>query len=345
LFCTIVARNYLDRAHALVCTLRRHHPDAHVAVLVLDGASSAPVDGVEYLTPVDVGLSHEDFAQMTVIYDVTELATAVKPWLLAYLLDSEEVVTYLDPDGEVFAPLHALPAAAAGSGLALVPHITRPIPRDGLFPDEELILGCGTFNLGVVAVSRAGRDFLAWWQERLRWDCLDEPLRGHFVDQRWVDIAVRLFPSTTVGDPGIDVAYWNLHERTVERQGDQWMVNGVPLRYFHYSGYSPAEPDRLSRYEGRPWRTSLAAEPALRALFDEYGRHLVTHRSNDVDAAYGYSVIDGVVLTREIRRGYRDELLRQGVPTGGTGQGFAAWAARRGRGHTRWRRLASALRR
>jgi hypothetical protein len=60
-----------------------------------------------------------------------------------------------------------------------------------------------------------------------------------YVDQRWLDLAAA--SSQLIGvmrDPGFNVAYWNLHERALRRNGlDKWTVNDSPLKFFHFSGY------------------------------------------------------------------------------------------------------------
>ena len=69
---------------------------------------------------------------MAMIYDITELSTAVKPWLLRTLLDRGLTdVTYVDPDVQVFAPLDDISELAREHSIVLVPHTTQPIPRDG----------------------------------------------------------------------------------------------------------------------------------------------------------------------------------------------------------------------
>jgi hypothetical protein len=60
-----------------------------------------------------------------------------------------------------------------------------------------------------------------------------------YVDQRWLDLAVA--SSNGIGvlrDPGLNVAYWNLHERALlPDECGGWTVNGRPLKFFHFSGY------------------------------------------------------------------------------------------------------------
>ena len=53
---------------------------------------------------------------MAAIYDVMELSTAVKPWLLRHLLERPGVdsVTYLDPDIQVFDSLDEIVERGAG---------------------------------------------------------------------------------------------------------------------------------------------------------------------------------------------------------------------------------------
>ncbi len=95
---------------------------------------------------------------MTTIYNVMELATALKPFLLRHLLAAgASSVTYLDPDIEVFAPLDDIDAAAERHGIVLTPHRFTPVPDDRRQPDERVFAVAGAYNLGFVAVGTPGR--------------------------------------------------------------------------------------------------------------------------------------------------------------------------------------------
>src|SRR5688500_1667523 len=87
--CTIVARNYLAQAEVLAASFKRYHPDCPFAVLVVDetGKQASRQDGVQLLTLADIGLDPGDAYRMPMIYNVTELSTAVKPWLLRRFLN------------------------------------------------------------------------------------------------------------------------------------------------------------------------------------------------------------------------------------------------------------------
>jgi glycosyltransferase involved in cell wall biosynthesis len=226
-------------------------------VLVVDdyeGYIDPAAEAFEVLGLDQIGL--DDYERMAAAYDVTELSTAVKPWLLRHLLarDDCESVTYLDPDIWVTDDLEEVDRLAQADGLVLTPHFTAPIPRDGLKPNEEDILIAGTYNLGFISV-RAGEEseeFLEWWSERLREDCVVDPAGGHFVDQRWVDLVPGIWRGFhLLRDPGYNLAYWNLPARMLEADGDRFTVDGQPLRFFHFSGFDPLSPNELSRHQNR----------------------------------------------------------------------------------------------
>jgi len=108
--CTIIARNYLAHARVLAESFLRHHPDSSFTVLVIDG-DVPDAEPFDVLDPTQIGLDEREFQRMVMIYDVLELATAVKPWLLRTLLAEDgDAVAYFDPDIEVFAPLDEIPA-------------------------------------------------------------------------------------------------------------------------------------------------------------------------------------------------------------------------------------------
>jgi hypothetical protein len=155
--CTIIARNYLAHARVLARSLAEHQPDGRLAVLVVDGADDLRGEeaNFEVLSPADIGCS--EFSRMAARYELIELATALKPWLLRFLLArGAPAVTYLDPDIQVFDSLSRLEQLGIERGLVLIPHNTVPIPSDGLHPTQMVIVRAGVFNLGYVTLG-AGR--------------------------------------------------------------------------------------------------------------------------------------------------------------------------------------------
>src|SRR3954467_2241098 len=263
--CTIIASNYAPFARVLAESFREHQPESRCFVLVIDdhrGRIDPEEEPYELVTPADLDIEH--FDRMAALYSVLELSTAVKPWLLRYLLNVRgcETLAYLDPDIQVFDRLDEIEARLHEHHLVVTPHLTAPMPRDGLKPSETDILIAGAYNLGFVALT-PGPDtdeLLDWWSERLKTDCIVAPERGFFVDQRWMDFAPGLVPSFYVlRDPGYNVAYWNLPSRQVRRDGERFTVDGRPLRFFHFSGFDPDRPDKLSKHQDR---IDLAREPA-----------------------------------------------------------------------------------
>jgi glycosyltransferase involved in cell wall biosynthesis/SAM-dependent methyltransferase len=311
--CTIIAKNYLAQARVLSESFHRQHPDGRVSVLVIDEIESyfdPAAEPFEVLTPEQVEI--ENFERMTGIYDVMELSTAVKPWLLRHLLDESEAVIYLDPDIEIFGELGELDQLSRRHGLVLTPHFVKSPPDDGRTPSEGDILRAGVYNLGFVAIGR-GPDadrLLEWWADRLRTECYVDFDADRFVDQRWMDLVPAMVSDFhVVRDPGYNVAYFNLHERSVESADGNYRVNGRPLRFFHFSGYLPELPERLSKFQTR---FELPRLPAVKALCDGYAHKL--RRQGHAEARawpYGYDVLpNGIHLDAELRGLFREAVKR-----------------------------------
>ena len=314
--CTIIARNYLAQARVLARSFKQVHPDGNCTVLVIDdpaGYIDPAAEQFELLTIHDIGLP--DAERMAAFYDVMELSTAVKPWLLRTLLgrDGVDSVSYLDPDIQVFSPLTKIEEEAVRHGIVLTPHFTTPLPRDGLKPREEDILISGTYNLGFIGLGagETAEALLDWWSERLENECLNDPANGHFVDQRWIDLAPTFWPDLfLLRETSYNIAYWNLPTRTLETDGESYRVDGQPLRFFHFSGYDPRRPRELSKHQNR---IKLVSNPALQRICDSYGALL--REAGYEEAAkwpYGWdSTANGLKIDR-IARG----IFREGVETG-----------------------------
>jgi hypothetical protein len=335
--CTIVSRNYLSYARVLGESWLRHHEGSHFYALVVDGLSEEAETGpVEIVQPGALALP--SFRELAFRFDVTELATAVKPAFLSFLLAREDAVVYLDPDVLVLGPFAEVERALSSAGIVLTPHTLAPIPRDGLRPSEEGILNTGVFNLGFLALhgSDDTSGLLSWWDQRVREACRIDYEGGVFFDQKWIDLVPAYFPSTAIlRHLGYNVAYWNLHERPLERRDGSFSVGGKPLVFFHFSGFDPARPETLSkRVKPELARTEIAPGSALQELTLLY-RDLHVEHGFEVSSRweYGFGRLDnGVEVDSRLRQlyaGLEPEARRRfGDPFKTWGGSFFEWATR-----------------
>lgn len=317
--CTIIARNYLAHARVLAESVRRHRPSARCFVLVIDGPDGAvdlADEPFEVLTPDD--LSIDTFERMAALYHVLELSTAVKPWLLRHLLAERgsERLLYLDPDIRLYDDLAEVDRLLEEHSTVVTPHLTDPMPRDGKRPSETDILTSGSFNLGFIGVSDRPETYqlLDWWGERLETDCIVAPEAGYFVDQRWMDFAPGLLREFCVlRDPGYNVAYWNLPARGLEASGSGFTSGGRPLRFFHFSGYDPDSPDRLSKHQDR---LELSPGSALERICRDYRKALLAAGYREVQKwPYRWADLpNGVRLDAGLRAVYREAVKQRALP-------------------------------
>src|SRR5437899_3251201 len=99
--CTVVAKNYLAHARVLMRSVREHHPECQQIVLLADRVESCFDPAREHFAVVvSTELDIPKSALFHFKYSLLELATAVKPWLLAHVFATRGVdrVLFLDPD-------------------------------------------------------------------------------------------------------------------------------------------------------------------------------------------------------------------------------------------------------
>jgi glycosyltransferase involved in cell wall biosynthesis len=287
---SIIATNYLPQAKVLFKSIVATNPGLDMYLLVLDpqaGSSALRIDDVVIVSP-DFMEIDAVFSKMRLIYGVVELATAVKPFILKKILSlGHSSVIYLDPDILVCGSLDHLFQKASASGIVLTPHSFTPYPRDGRSPGELDIMRAGIYNLGFIGVGAGSESFLDWWGTRLENRCLIDLNQGLFTDQKWIDWVPALFAPAVDKNPGVNVAYWNLHDRKIAlseplapdtdagkfavQLGRNVLVNGTQLVFLHFSGYSPSQPDSISKYHIHNSRVELKDHPDLRSIFKGYG--------------------------------------------------------------------------
>ena len=275
---TVVTSDYLPWVRATAASFAEHHSGSRYFVLSIDAPDERQLrsdDCFEVLRPDDVGLSRDERAWLELIYTPLELSCALKPVLLRRILADVDAAVYLDADMLVYDSLAGIVQQAATTGVVLSPHALSPRTNPAMETDDDL-LSFGQFNAGFLAVGRAGREFLDWWAAKLARDCPDwdpaSPRR--YLDQRWLDLAVGYFNCAICRDPGVNLARWNLHQRDLQTSGDAYLVDGTPLRVFHFSAFDPANPSSIKRDSRWHPKIDPAHSPPLRRLAEDYAERL-----------------------------------------------------------------------
>ncbi len=281
---TLCSINYLAQARTLGDSLKRTNPNIRYVIGLVDRLDVAQVPAeklpdFELLELHRIGISGLD--QMCEHYNITELNTAVKPYFFRYFFENIpgiKNVIYFDPDIIVYQPLTGLEQLLEKNDFVLTPHLTTPID-DELTPNELHHLNTGVYNLGFVALNKSPEalDFVKWWEEKLFDECKIDLCNGLFVDQHWVNFAPVFWNNVHVEKhPGWNAAYWNLHERVFTQHNHTHLVNGLPVVFFHYSGYDPAKPSVISKYQNR---FTFEQRPDLNPLFEYYRDELLRNHN------------------------------------------------------------------
>jgi hypothetical protein len=285
---TSISFSYLAKARVLGRTLKEHHPDWRFYVCITDREppgyefliEDEPFDEVIWADQLPV----DDVLSWLFKHDIVEVCTAVKGPVLELLTRTEaDKIFYLDPDIAVVNSLEPLVKLLDAHSILLTPHQLAPDRSLTAIADNEIgSLKHGVYNLGFVAIrnDEVGRAMAGWWRFRLENFCYDDPARGLFVDQRWCDLIPSFFDNVhIIKDPGYNVASWNISQRllTIDADG-QALVNGQPLRFFHFTKLGPvgdAMTQRYARdnvvvYEVWSWYRRLVAEHVARGIPDHW---------------------------------------------------------------------------
>ena len=310
-FFTICSNNYLPYAQILLNSLKKFHPESSLFLCLADiRTQGSDIDGVSIIEARELNVPN--FSDFAFRYDVMEFNTALKPFMMSWLIEKHdyEQVVYLDPDIEVFSPLQSVfDALNSGKNFVITPHLTAPAEISA-YPSDVDIMKAGIYNLGFIAVSNHTDVyyFLHWWARRLRFQCVNQQDQGIFVDQKFVDLLPAFFDNVAIlRDTTLNVAYWNLEQRelTYRENENIWLVDNRPLTFFHFSGISPKNRHRLSKHTSR-FNKNL--NPALQAIIDHYiDQYEANLDANLLIKEYSYNHFDnGLFISDLMRRYYRE---------------------------------------
>ncbi|WP_428392570.1 hypothetical protein [Lichenicoccus sp.] len=311
---TICSNNYVPAARVLLQSVRQFHAEADLYLCLADEMIRMPGLYDAAWTIVEArSLPIRDFAAFAFRYDILEFNTALKPFMFQHLLEQcgYDAVLYFDPDIELFRPLDEVTQPLAeGASLILTPHMCAPCESPAE-PNDLTIMRAGIYNLGFLGAARCqeSSDVIAWWARRLRYECVNAQSEGLFVDQKFMDLAPAFAAAAHIcRDTTMNVAYWNLRQRALGGTEGAWTVDGAPLGFFHYSGFDPEQPARLSKYDTR--LDGAMTEP-LQRLTESYATKRLACGHGSVSAAtYAYGrFASGTAIHPLVRRMFRQHQL------------------------------------
>lgn len=304
---TICAKNYFAKARVLRNSYLEFHPEQSFYIVIMDRkhpAFEAQHSEYQLIWVEDLGI--QNLNQYAFTYDVIEFSTNVKPTALKYLLARHSKVLYIDPDIEVYNHLTPVFNALERHAITITPHTLSPI-LDGKHPNDIDFLKFGAYNLGFVGVSDCDEaiQFLDWWSSRCLAYGFYEPQLGLAVDQKWIDLVPSYFPTTKImRDVGLNVSFWNLHERFISKQAGEWLVNDTDKLYFiHFSSFDSENPTAIASKQNR---FSQGDRSDITELYEGYALKLKAQDTGNYSAnAYSYDFFeDGVYITAAMRRFY-----------------------------------------
>jgi hypothetical protein len=270
---SICSNNYLAQAITLGDSLREYAPDYKFVICLVDRKNKdIDYQSIRYdiLAVERIGVPY--FDEMIMRYNIVELNTAFKPYFFQHffaITDADSVI-YLDPDIQVFSPFSILENELKTNDIVITPHFTTPL-NDDKWQAEEDFLNSGLYNLGFIAIKNSdnGRDLVKWWADRLRNKAYINYSKGLFTDQIWINFVPLFFPRVKIlTDFGYNVAYWNLHERSISIANGRYMVNEhYPLVFYHYASFRPLNPTIISSGQKR---FTFEERPDIVPLFQKY---------------------------------------------------------------------------
>jgi hypothetical protein len=255
--CSIAGEDDAAGALVLARSVAAHRPGAPLTVLVRPGtATDLRTDGgsLDVLRPAELvapGL------QRLLAAPPRQVTALLRPLLVSHLLEGgAEAVLLLPADAELYGPLEELDSLLERHDVVLVPRLTGGLPEDGHRPDGRDLLEAGDVDDEVVAVRRsdAGRAFVAWWAKRAG-EAAEATALGRAAPAAVASplaAAQRVFPTAgRLDDPGYNVSYWNLHERSLAVSKGKVSAGGRPLRLMRFHGFDPKRPWWLSEHATR----------------------------------------------------------------------------------------------
>jgi len=319
-FCTVITKDYLHQARVLYNSIEKYHSGCPFYGLVIDDDSSNEI----YANPPFTMIFLDDLAipnieHMVVYYNAFELCNAVRPSLIKHLMLHHGCgkIVYLDADIYVTAPFQEVSLLLDTCLFSFTPHITKPLPLDGQQPDDLQILQVGIYNSGFWMFKKHERSLvmLDWLISRFEIYCFNDLGRRMFCDQKLLPMLVNLYREDfrSLESPQYNVAHWNLFQRDIRYEDNQYWIDNRPVVFFHFSGFNPDQPNQLTHHLHRMTAEILST---IKPILHEYAA--LIHKEAPVgeggeEYKYSHDPQTGMKLDEFRRRYYFEHRTLEGV--------------------------------
>lgn len=261
-FCTLFDSGYLLKGVAMLQSLAKHCPGAHVHVLCMDGLTQNILSRMDlpFLTLIPLSdLEDESLLEAKKDRGVAEYCWTLSPCLPWYVLENNpeiDFITYLDADLLFYSPVQPLFDEIGDASIAIIEH--RFSER---LKDREVN---GRFCVEWVSFRRdeQGMACLSRWKSQcIEW-CYYRLEDNRMGDQKYLDEWPDLFGSSChiLMHPGAGIAPWNYSRYTF---GNDEMgnitVEDSPLIFYHFHQFQLLENGRFDRLS--TFYTSECKEP------------------------------------------------------------------------------------
>jgi len=242
-FCTYFDKNYLSRGVTLYRSLLEHcEVPFRFYVLCLDQDTFDILSKLAEAEIIPIRLNDVE-AWDTGLHiakqnrSLVEYYFTLSPVLPLYILEQFDVdiVTYLDADLMFFSSPTAIYDELGDASIFVTAHgfpeRLKHLEKVGIFNVQ-----CQSFRNDKVALQCLER----WRDQCLDW-CHDYVEGDKYADQKYLDEWPSLYGKSLVINHhlGIGVAPWNLDNKKLTVSGVKYLVDEMPLVFFHFHGFKP----------------------------------------------------------------------------------------------------------
>ena len=316
---TICSKNYFAQAKVLGNSIRKYANDVDFYILLADEIDGQDLRSEDFTVIEAKSLNIPGYYDMAFKYDVIEYNTSVKPFFIDILFHEYKYdkVLYLDPDMALFNSPDLIFGLLDEKDIILTPHLIKPYLEYVGCTSEEELLFVGIYNLGFIGLknSEVGRHVAKWWSKKLKDQCFADKEDALHVDQKWMDFIPSLYTDYVkiLRHPGVNHAFWNMHERNLVDLGSEYTVDGEQLIIFHFSGLNPYSYQDIAAKQTK-FKKTLDDLPQYKRLYDEYVVELFKCDYEYLSKLkYSYNhYSNGIHIVRYQRRLYRS-LVKEGA--------------------------------